>query len=93
MQDRNQILSFLGPDCTNGLKGNLWTKGGGPRFSKSLPIGQCDLRINSLDVNYSKNGMKCTLKFEVEDVAGGLSQGGARGPSMKMSGSRMYGLF
>ncbi|KAH6880845.1 hypothetical protein BKA70DRAFT_1411644 [Coprinopsis sp. MPI-PUGE-AT-0042] len=70
--DRNQVLSFLGPECTTGLKGTLWTKGGGPRFAKSLQIGQCDLRINSLDVNYSKNGMKCTLKFEVEDVDGWL---------------------
>ncbi|KAH6884309.1 hypothetical protein BKA70DRAFT_1339613 [Coprinopsis sp. MPI-PUGE-AT-0042] len=92
--DRNQVLSFLGPECTTGLKGTLWTKGGGPRFAKSLQIGQCDLRINSLDVNYSKNGMKCTLKFEVEDVDGGLSRGGLRGPSMKMYGSRPgYGLF
>ncbi|KAH6905936.1 hypothetical protein BKA70DRAFT_1500148 [Coprinopsis sp. MPI-PUGE-AT-0042] len=92
--DRNQALSFLGPECTSGLKGTLWTKGGGPRFAKSLQVGQCDLRINSLEVNYSKNAMKCTLKFEVEDVDGDLSRGGLRGPSMKMYGSRPgYGLF
>lgn len=69
------------------LKGNRWSRGGVPTrtfgrsgfgfgfgsstFSKSSKIGPCDVEIRSLDVNYSKNGMKCTLKFEVGEVGGG----------------------
>lgn len=84
--------AVLGPDLTKQLplKGNRWSRGGvptrtfgggfggfGSTFSKSSKLGQCDVEIQSLDVNYSKNGMKCTLKFEVGEVGGGsLGYGG-----------------
>jgi hypothetical protein len=44
-------------------------------------MGQCDLDILSLNVSYSKNNMKCTFKFEVEDEDGDESRGGVLGPS------------
>ncbi|KAG2023931.1 hypothetical protein CC2G_001533 [Coprinopsis cinerea AmutBmut pab1-1] len=78
-----QLVDFFGADITK-LKGNAWTRGGGPRFAKSVKLGQCDLRVDSLDINYSKNGMKCTLKFEVDDAsASGMS--GCYGPSARRS--------
>ncbi|KAH6884306.1 hypothetical protein BKA70DRAFT_1339607 [Coprinopsis sp. MPI-PUGE-AT-0042] len=76
-----QVFELLGPDCTKNLKGNLWTRGGAPTFAKSVKMGMCDLDIHSLNVSYSKNNMKCTLKFEVEDVDGDESRGGVLGPS------------
>ncbi|EIM83271.1 uncharacterized protein STEHIDRAFT_170587 [Stereum hirsutum FP-91666 SS1] len=81
-----QVNALLGPDLTKQLplKGNRWSRGGvptrtfgggfggfGSTFSKSAKLGQCDVEIQSLDVNYSKNGMKCTLKFEVGEIGGG----------------------
>ncbi|TRM62788.1 hypothetical protein BD626DRAFT_593077 [Schizophyllum amplum] len=71
------------------LKGNRWTRslggglfgggmfgGGGMTMSKSKKTGACDLTVNSLEVNYSKNNMKCTLKFDVSEVGGGYGYGG-----------------
>ncbi|KAJ2934940.1 hypothetical protein H1R20_g2177, partial [Candolleomyces eurysporus] len=75
--NQSQLVEFFGNGLST-LKGNSWTRGGGPRFAKSVKLGQCELIVNSLDVNYSKNGMKCTLKFEVEDKDG---MGGCYGPS------------
>lgn len=54
---------------------------GAPSFSKSLKVGTCDVSVHALDVNYSKNGMKCTLKFEVDGDTGGHCLGGRRSMS------------
>ncbi|TFY67070.1 hypothetical protein EVJ58_g1856 [Rhodofomes roseus] len=64
------IEDLLG-DELKALKGNAWTRGGGPYFSKSIKQGSVDVDIIHLDVTYSKNGMKCSLKFEVEERGGG----------------------
>jgi hypothetical protein len=45
--------------------------GGGGGFSKSIKQGSCDVSIRSAEINYSKNNMKCTLKFEVGENGGG----------------------
>lgn len=63
---------------------------GAPTFAKSIKQGQCDLDILHLDVNYSKNGMKCTLKFEVEEHGGGYT---CMGPSQRRSFGGGFGLF
>ncbi|KAJ7791771.1 hypothetical protein B0H14DRAFT_3500087 [Mycena olivaceomarginata] len=76
------IQGFFG-DELKPLKGNHWSKGGVPTrsfgffggggggFSKSVKHGPCDVSIRSAEISYSKNGMKCTLKFEVGQVGGG----------------------
>ncbi|KAF8888721.1 hypothetical protein CPB84DRAFT_1837606 [Gymnopilus junonius] len=77
------IDAFFG-DELKPLKGNIWSRGGVPQrtfgagfggfgstFSKSQKIGAVDVAISSLEVNYSKNNMKCTLKFEVTQLRGG----------------------
>ncbi|KAK7065023.1 hypothetical protein R3P38DRAFT_2595420 [Favolaschia claudopus] len=76
------IQGFFG-DEMKALKGNVWSRGGVPTrgfgffggggggFSKSIKQGTCDVTIRSLDVNYSKNSLKCALKFEVAQVGGG----------------------
>lgn len=38
------------------------------RFEKGKKIGPCEVSVDSLVVNYAKNSMKCTLKFEVDEV-------------------------
>jgi hypothetical protein len=65
------------------LKGNRWTIGGGPSFAKSLKIGPCDVEIHSASLSYQKNGMKCTLKFDVGEVGGDAYP--IRGPSMRQT--------
>ena len=45
-------------------------------FSKSEKIQTCEVRLSSFEVSYSKNNMKASLKFEVEQVGGGLCFGG-----------------
>ncbi|KAJ7742019.1 hypothetical protein B0H16DRAFT_1563872 [Mycena metata] len=75
-------FSFFG-DELKPLKGNVWSRGGehpqrsfgffgggGGGLSKSIKQGTCDVTIRSLEVNYSKNNLKCTLKFEVGQVGG-----------------------
>ncbi|KAF9517716.1 hypothetical protein BS47DRAFT_1339244 [Hydnum rufescens UP504] len=52
------------------LKGEKWSIGGGPSFAKSLKLGACDVDIDDLEISYSKNTMKATLKFEVSEVGG-----------------------
>ncbi|KAF5376958.1 hypothetical protein D9615_007255 [Tricholomella constricta] len=76
------IESFFGEELKP-LKGNNWTRGGipartfgggfggfGSTFTKSVKTGAVDIAIRSLEVNYSKNNMKCTLKFEVAQLGG-----------------------
>lgn len=46
--------------------------GYGSTFAKSVKQGACDVEIRSCDINYSKNGLKCTMKFEVAQVGGGM---------------------
>ncbi|TFK28419.1 hypothetical protein FA15DRAFT_584523 [Coprinopsis marcescibilis] len=76
--DAEQAAEFFGNDL-KGLKGFTWSRGGAPHFSKSEKLGPCDLSLLTLDVNYSKNGMKCTLKFEVEDPeSSGICFGSSR---------------
>ncbi|KAJ7259880.1 hypothetical protein C8J57DRAFT_1720404 [Mycena rebaudengoi] len=64
------------------LKGSLWSRGGvptrrmgggfgGSTFSKSVKHGTCDVAIQSVEISYSRNNMKCTLKFEVAQLGGG----------------------
>ncbi|KAJ6610762.1 hypothetical protein B0H10DRAFT_2224701 [Mycena sp. CBHHK59/15] len=43
--------------------------GGG--FSKSVKHGICNVSIRSTEISYSKNNLKCTLKFEIGQVGGG----------------------
>ncbi|KAF9466998.1 hypothetical protein BDZ94DRAFT_1250277 [Collybia nuda] len=72
-----EISTFFG-DELKALKGNKWTRGGvpvrafgagfgglGSTFAKSVKVGAVDISVRSLEVNYSKNNMKCSLKFEV----------------------------
>ena len=56
---------------------------GAPYFSKSIKQGLVDVDTIQLEVNYSKNGMKCTLKFEVEEHGGGHC---SFGPSHRVGG-------
>lgn len=44
---------------------------GAPSFSKSIKLGAVDVSIQSFEVNYSKNTMKCGIKFEVAQEGGG----------------------
>ena len=44
--------------------------GFGSTFVKSVKQASIDVSIRSLEVNYSKNGMKCVLKFEVAQDSG-----------------------
>ncbi|KAF8970487.1 hypothetical protein BDZ97DRAFT_2071910 [Flammula alnicola] len=44
--------------------------GGGSTFTKSIKQGACDVQIQSFEVNYSKNNLKCTIKFEVAEIGG-----------------------
>lgn len=37
-------------------------------FAKGEKIGLVELQINSLQISYAKNTMKCALKFEVEEA-------------------------
>lgn len=87
-QNKVQIADFFGGEL-KALKGNRWSRGGvpvrtfgagfggfGSTFAKSVKQGSCDVEIRSCDVNYSKNGMKCTMKFEVAQVGGGDVYGG-----------------
>ncbi|KAG6847220.1 hypothetical protein H0H93_009442, partial [Arthromyces matolae] len=76
-----QIQTFFG-DELKPLQGNNWTRGArtwgagfggmGSTFTKSTKIGPVDITIRNLDINYSKNNMKCTLKFEMAQVGGAL---------------------
>ncbi|TFK66257.1 hypothetical protein BDN72DRAFT_800247 [Pluteus cervinus] len=72
-----QVADLFG-DEMKALKGNKWSRGGmparrmggffgggGSTFTKSTKIGACDVQVESLEVTYSKNTMKCALKFEV----------------------------
>lgn len=61
----------------------LITLAGAPYFSKSIKQGLVDVDILQLEVNYSKNGLKCTLKFEVEEHGGGHC---SFGPSHRVGG-------
>jgi len=53
------------------LKGQRWSIGGAPFFAKSEKLGQCEVQIEGLEVQYSRNTMKCTLKFDVSELGGG----------------------
>lgn len=83
VQNKTQIAEFFGAEL-KALKGNRWSQGGvptrtfgggfggfGSTFSKSVKLGLCDVETRSCEVNYSKNGMKCTMKFQVAQVGGG----------------------
>ncbi|CAK5279662.1 unnamed protein product, partial [Mycena citricolor] len=74
------VRDFFG-DELKPLKGNTWSRGGIPQrgfgffgggggLSKSVKQGSCDVEIASAEINYSKNGMKCSIKFEVQQVGG-----------------------
>ncbi|PPQ69336.1 hypothetical protein CVT26_002568 [Gymnopilus dilepis] len=76
------IEAFFG-DELKPLKGNTWSRGGIPQrafgvgfggygstFSKSQKLGSVDVSIQSMEVNYSKNNMKCSLKIEVMQQGG-----------------------
>jgi len=68
------IKSFFGEAFQEDkLKGTHWTRGG-INFSKSVKIGKCDVEVNSLEVNYSKNSMKLTMKWSVSEKGGGSMQ-------------------
>ncbi len=60
---------------------DVWNAGG-PSFSKSVKLGQVDVEIQSMEVNYSKNTMKCSIKFEVDAPEAGY----CRGPSGRSIG-------
>ncbi|KAK7433986.1 hypothetical protein VKT23_020450 [Stygiomarasmius scandens] len=78
-----QIQELFGSELKD-LKGFRWSRGGiptrtfgggfggfGSTFSKSVKQGACSVSIRSLQVEYSKKGMKCVLKFEVGEAYGG----------------------
>lgn len=52
--------------------------GGGGTFTKSVKQKACDVAIRTIEVNYSKNSMKYSLKFDVGEV-GGYGGGGGYG--------------
>ncbi|KAK0207940.1 hypothetical protein DFS33DRAFT_1371550 [Desarmillaria ectypa] len=56
-----QIAELFG-DELKVLKGNRWTRGG---------LGACNVEIGSVELNYSSNNMKYSLRFKVYEVAGG----------------------
>ncbi|KAJ7726567.1 hypothetical protein DFH07DRAFT_871651 [Mycena maculata] len=76
------LQAFFGDELKQ-LKGNVWSRGGVPSrsfgffggggggFSKSIKQGTCDVSVRSAEINYSKNNLKCTLKFEVGQAGGG----------------------
>ncbi|KAF5343033.1 hypothetical protein D9758_011165 [Tetrapyrgos nigripes] len=79
-----QIQDLFG-SMLKDLKGYRWSRGGvhtrtfgrgfgfgfgSSTFSKSMKQGACEVKIRTLHVEYSKNSMKCTLKFEVAEVGG-----------------------
>ncbi|KAJ7160524.1 hypothetical protein C8R43DRAFT_1063769 [Mycena crocata] len=77
------IAAFFG-DELKPLKGTVWSRGGVPTggfggffggggggFSKSIKQGACDVEIHSVEISYSKNNLKCTLKFEVGQAGRG----------------------
>lgn len=68
--NKAQIAELFG-DELKVLKGYRWTRGGAPSFAKSIKLGACDVEIRSAELNYSRNNMKCSLKFEVYEVGGG----------------------
>ncbi|KAI0314379.1 hypothetical protein OF83DRAFT_1137120 [Amylostereum chailletii] len=70
------------------LKGVQWSIGGGPYFAKSNKIGACDVAIDHLEVQYSRNTMKCTLKFVVSEEG---TDGGVYGVSHSKMGGRFGG--
>ncbi|KAI1797210.1 hypothetical protein LXA43DRAFT_402133 [Ganoderma leucocontextum] len=74
-RSREQINALFGDDL-KALKGFRWSRGGAPFFTKSQKLGQCDVEITHIEVNYSKNGMKCALKLEVQEEGGGYSSDG-----------------
>ena len=69
-RSKEQLKEIFG-DQLEMLKGFNWSRGGFPSFAKSYKLGQCNVDIKHLEVSYSKNGMKCALKFEVEEEGGG----------------------
>ncbi|KAF8888699.1 hypothetical protein CPB84DRAFT_1849519 [Gymnopilus junonius] len=77
-------IDALFGDELEALQGNMWSRGDVPQrtfwggfggfgltFSKSQKLGAVDVDIRSIEVNYSKNNMKCSLKFEVIQQRGG----------------------
>ncbi|KAH9924319.1 uncharacterized protein BXZ73DRAFT_103608 [Epithele typhae] len=93
------IIEYSGADArdllTNGganlgqLKGTRWSIGGGRSFRKSEKLGACDVEIDFLEVQYSRNTMKCTLKFEVSEVG---TCGAVYGASHKSRGFGGFGM-
>jgi len=82
--NQEQIQELFG-DELKPLKGNKWSvggqpirvgSGGGRSFSKSQKIGPCDVEIRSLETTFSKNGLKCTLKFDIAQSDGDGRYGG-----------------
>ncbi|EIN08891.1 hypothetical protein PUNSTDRAFT_86963 [Punctularia strigosozonata HHB-11173 SS5] len=64
-----QVSALFGDEMKE-LKGNMWTIGGAPYFSKSVKRGQCTVVVDGAQLNYAKNGMKCTIKFDVRQQDG-----------------------
>ncbi|TBU33523.1 hypothetical protein BD311DRAFT_794307 [Dichomitus squalens] len=69
-RSKDQLKELFG-DQIETLKGFNWSRGGFPHFEKSYKLGQCNVEVTHLEVSYSKNGMKCALKFEVQEEGGG----------------------
>ncbi|KAF8318171.1 hypothetical protein DL93DRAFT_2076164 [Clavulina sp. PMI_390] len=57
------------------LKGDVWNIGGAPFFTKSKKLGTCEVEIISIEVSYSKNTSKASIKFEVDQIGGGRDYG------------------
>ncbi|KAH7101547.1 hypothetical protein BKA62DRAFT_703305 [Auriculariales sp. MPI-PUGE-AT-0066] len=82
--NRYQVADFFG-DELKALTGFRWSRGGIPQrnfgfmgigggLSKSQNEGSCDVELRSLQINYSKNGMKCNMKFEVAETYGYMNE-------------------
>ncbi|EJD54320.1 hypothetical protein AURDEDRAFT_110019 [Auricularia subglabra TFB-10046 SS5] len=85
-----QARDFFG-DSYSELKGNSWSRGGGPSFAKSTKLAAVPVEIDSMQVEYSKNTMKCTFKLDVSQ-SGGV-RGGMLGVSQRRSFGRMGFLW
>ncbi|KJA26794.1 hypothetical protein HYPSUDRAFT_180336 [Hypholoma sublateritium FD-334 SS-4] len=85
-ENQAQIAAFFG-DELKPLKGNIWSRGGsgtrnygggfgfggGGGFAKSVKLSACDVAIRNFEVNYARNSLKCTIKFEVTQVGAGAN--------------------
>lgn len=67
----SRVLSFYAGSGTRSFGRGFGFGGGG--FAKSVKLSACDVAIHNFEVNYAKNSLKCTMKFEVTQVGAGAN--------------------